>query len=74
MENLAIVISVLAGIVSIGLFATKAEVQSLRAEINRIFATKNELTEAYAKFDRLTEKLDDLKQFLYMHHKDKKEL
>lgn len=65
MEHITFVLAALAAIVAIGLFATKADVQALRAEVNRLFATKSEVNEAFAKIDKVAEKIDDVKQLLY---------
>lgn len=56
MEQYYSLIGVVAlGIVNLGLFATKADVEKLRSEVTKDFMAKREVERLYEKLDKLTD-------------------
>lgn len=53
MNVMGLVGTILVAIVSIGLFATKSEVEKLRAELYQTFAPRTDISKIYDKLDTL---------------------
>jgi len=55
------VLAIILGLVSLGVFAMKSDVESLRADVYKNFAAKDEVSR---RLDALDNKIDDIKRIL----------